>query len=80
MSRNLNDRVESIIEVQEDALRRRLIDILTLALDDRRTAWTLQPGGQYVQPPADPGEQPAGYQERLMRHTRRRVGHPDRAL
>ena len=73
MSRNLNDRVEAIVEVSSEDLRMRILDTLEMALTDRRSAWELHADGRYVQhvpnapdegsgPPPDDG----ALQERLM--------------
>ena len=65
MSRNLNDRVESIVKVRNPTHRERLIDLLRRALRDPRSAWDLQADGQYVQ--RAPTTAPApGLQEQLM--------------
>ena len=56
MSRNLNDRVEAIVEVANDSLRQRILDVLHVALSDRRSAWDLHADGRYIQhtPATDP--------------------------
>jgi len=66
MSRNLNDRVEAIVEVQAPPLRRRVVEILELALADRRTAWELHANGRYVQRTPDTPDA-EGLQDTLMR-------------
>ena len=65
MSRNLNDRVEAVVEVKESQHKDRLTDLLELALSDQRSAWELSPTGRYTQRvPSSPDE--TGLQERLM--------------
>jgi polyphosphate kinase len=72
MSRNLNDRVEAIVEVKQPDLKARVVDILDRALHDRRSAWDLQADGRYVQRVPDTPDAP-GLQEQLMRQARRRT-------
>ena len=65
MSRNLNDRVEAIVEVTDPQHRMRLIGLLDCALHDPCTAWDLRPDGRYVRRrPED--EAALGFQEQLM--------------
>ena len=64
--RNLDDRIEAIVCVEDPALRRRLIHTLRLALEDRRLSWELQPDGRYVQR-MPPPEDAVGFQAQLMR-------------
>ncbi|MGA0420180.1 MAG: polyphosphate kinase 1, partial [Phycisphaerales bacterium] len=49
MYRNLNTRVEVATPVETPPLRRRLWEILQIALDDRRQAWEMRSDGTYVQ-------------------------------
>jgi polyphosphate kinase len=66
MYRNLSARVESITPVQQRPLRQRLWDILQIMLNDRRSAWDMQPDGSYIQrTPRDPSEE-IGAQRILM--------------
>lgn len=46
--RNLEERVEAVVRITDPALKERLHRILTLALDDNRLAWDLQPDGHYT--------------------------------
>ena len=69
----LDDRVETVVPIEDPQLEARLIDILHAALDDRRLAWELRPDGRYVQrQPAEPDEA-IGFQELLMRKSRERA-------
>ncbi len=69
----LDDRVETVVPIEDPRLEARLIDILHAALDDRRLAWELRPDGRYVQrQPAEPDEA-IGFQELLMRKSRERA-------
>ena len=66
MSRNLNDRVESIVEVKDADHKDRLKDVLNRALTDPVSAWELHADGHYVQRvPASP-ETAKGLQEQLI--------------
>jgi polyphosphate kinase len=47
MSRNLIDRVEAIVPVEEPALQEQLQRILDCCLEDRRQSWTLKSDGLY---------------------------------
>ncbi|MBZ0268996.1 polyphosphate kinase 1 [bacterium] len=48
MKRNLNSRVEAIVPVLDDRLRRELDHILDIYADDNASAWDGQPDGTYV--------------------------------
>ena len=70
--RNLDDRVEAVVRVEDPPLRARLIRTLRLALEDRRLAWELQPDGHYAQLMPPPEDAP-GFQELLMRRAAERT-------
>ena len=72
MSRNLNDRVEAVVEVKKPDLKARVVDILDRALSDSRSAWELKSNGRYVQRVPDDPNAP-GLQEQLMHQARRRT-------
>jgi polyphosphate kinase len=70
MFRNLSERVEAAVPIQDRRLRARLWEILEACLDDRRNAWEMREDGTYVQlvPDADgtgPGSD--GTQATMMR-------------
>jgi polyphosphate kinase len=65
--RNLNERVELLVPVQDPALRARLVEVLHWALADNRLAWELGPDGRYLQRRPAPGEPEVSYQTVLMR-------------
>ena len=71
-SRNLEDRVEAVVGVEDERLRERLFRLLRYALEDERSAWELHADGRYVlRRPADPESEAAvGFQERLLQHAR----------
>ena len=71
--RNLEDRVEVIIPIEDPALRKRCRDILQLYFEDRRLAWDLGPDGQYVQRQPTSRDEEDGVQELLMRQARQAI-------
>ena len=74
--RNLEDRVEVIVPVEEPALRQRCLDIMQLYFEDRRLAWDLDSQGQYVQRQPASRDEEEGVQEQLMRWMRREEHDP----
>jgi polyphosphate kinase len=64
--RNLDDRVEATVEIDDPALRARLIRSLEIALRDRRSAWELDPNGVYGLRWPGEGDDQRGCQEILM--------------
>ena len=70
--RNLEDRVEAIVEVDEPALKARLILTLTFALEDRRSVWELRPDGRYLLRTLANGQSVEGFQETLMKSVQAR--------
>jgi polyphosphate kinase len=70
--RNLVERVESVVRIQDPALKRRLTDILELAMSDNRLAWDLtQEGGYRLRMPGR-GEPVRNFHEILMDQARAR--------
>ncbi len=67
MSRNLNNRVEAAVPVEDPALRARLREILDIILADNRQAWDLHSDGVWVQRQPAPDEAPRGTQFEMMR-------------
>ena len=49
MKRNLVSRVEVLTPVEPEGLREELRTVLDVLLEDRRSAWDMQPDGSYVQ-------------------------------
>ena len=49
MTRNLESRVEVLVPIEHEALRRQLHAILEAQLNDQRGAWELQSDGEYIQ-------------------------------
>ncbi len=73
MHRNLDYRVEAITPIRDRAARKRLLDIVSALLADRRDAWRMNADGTYTQltPPSDaPADSPAaiGAFAWFMRH------------
>ena len=55
MRRNLSERVEAAVPIQDRRLRARLWEILEVCLADRRNAWEMQADGTYLQLLPEPG-------------------------
>jgi polyphosphate kinase len=71
MSRNLQNRVEAVVPVEERALRERIWQALQCVLEDRRQAWDLSGDGAYAQrTPRSPEE--IGSQQRLLQLAQQR--------
>ncbi len=60
MRRNLENRVEILVPVEDPALREELRMFLDLQLADRRSAWEMRPDGSYIQLRPEPraGDRP----------------------
>jgi polyphosphate kinase len=67
MHRNLDRRVEVMVEVTDPAAREHLRDTLELAYSDDIVAWELQADGVWVRNPGQPGRPLRDYQDVLMR-------------
>lgn len=65
MSRNLDSRVEVLVPIEGDGLRRELREILDVQLGDQRSAWDMRSDGSYVQ--RQPAGEAPGSQQQLMR-------------
>lgn len=62
MKRNLEHRVEVVTPIESKRLQKRLREILEVQLNDRRSAWDMQPDGEYVQ------RKPSGEDDALGTH------------
>lgn len=71
--RNLEDRVEAIVPVEDPALRQRCMDIMQLYFEDRRLAWDLGPDGRYVQRQPTSRDEEDGVQELLIRQAKQAI-------
>ena len=65
--RNLDERVELVVPVEDPALQQQLIAILNDALADNRLAWDLHADGRYVLRWPDRSEPVRNFHEGLMR-------------
>ena len=66
MKRNLESRVEVVAPVDHPELQRELRQILEVQLNDRRTAWDMQPDGSYVQRMPGESDDPRSSQQILI--------------
>ncbi|MEO0559957.1 MAG: polyphosphate kinase 1 [Bacteroidota bacterium] len=79
MRRNLDDRVEVVVKVEDEVAQSRLHRTLKFCLDDNRQAWDLQPDGRYtLRCPAD-DEPVYAFHDTLMRRARQRTEDDDAA-
>jgi polyphosphate kinase len=72
MKRNLESRVEVVAPVDTPELQRELRQILDVQLNDRRSAWDMQPDGGYIQRAPGEGDDPRGSQQMLIDLAERR--------
>ena len=72
MKRNLESRVEVVAPVEAPELQRDLRQKIEVQLNDRRSAWEMQPDGSYIQRTPAEGEDPRGSQEILIELAERR--------
>ena len=70
MTRNLNGRVETVIPVEDPALKRELDDILTAYEEDNCSVWDCGSDGEYVLRTPAPGEPRREVQEEFIRRGR----------
>ncbi|NGP54753.1 polyphosphate kinase 1 [Thioalkalivibrio sp. XN8] len=73
MKRNLEDRVETVVPVDDPDCQRALREVLDVQLNDRRSAWDMQPDGSYVQRTPGDGDDPRGAQEQLIALAQKRA-------
>ncbi len=72
MKRNLESRVEVVAPVEAVDLRQELRQILDVQLNDRRSAWEMQPDGAYIQRQPGEGDDQRGSQQILIDLVERR--------
>ncbi|MEO0456050.1 MAG: polyphosphate kinase 1 [Cyanobacteria bacterium P01_A01_bin.114] len=70
MPRNLDRRVEAVTPVEDLKIRRALLDILNVSLEDNRQAWDMQPDGTYIQRQPQPDEAERSTHETFMRQAK----------
>jgi len=75
--RNLDDRVEVIIPIEDAILKKQLVRTLHICLTDNRLAWDLHPDGRYVQRRPSNGEVDNGCQAIMQRKTWERTSELD---
>jgi len=73
MRRNLDDRVEAVIEVDQPILRARLIRTLKFALEDQCSAWDLDATGRYTLRMPTGDKEELSFQAKLMQRARDRT-------
>jgi polyphosphate kinase len=73
MKRNLESRVETVVPVDDPDCQRALREVLDVQLNDRRSAWDMQPDGSYVQRIPAENEDPRGAQEQLIALAQKRA-------
>ena len=66
MRRNLDDRVEVIVALEDLDIKERAIQILHAALSDRRSAWTLDSNGRYSLYKGEGIDANSGFQDVMM--------------
>jgi polyphosphate kinase len=66
MKRNLESRVEVVVPVENPELWQSLRQILEVQLNDKRSAWDMQPDGSYSQRRPGPGDDARSAQEILI--------------
>jgi polyphosphate kinase len=67
MPRNLNNRVELAVPIEDPALREEVLDVVELCLADNHNAWDLDSRGVWERRHPAPGELVINAQEELMR-------------
>ncbi|GAB92437.1 RNA degradosome polyphosphate kinase [Gordonia rhizosphera] len=72
MHRNLDRRVEVMVQVRDERLTDELGDMFASALDPRTRCWVLQSDGSWVASPAA-GEEVRDHQRQMIRRRRRRL-------
>jgi polyphosphate kinase len=72
MRRNLSSRIEILVPVEEPDLQERLRNFLDTQLNDKRSAWVMQPDGSYVQRMPDGDDSVRSAHEELIRWTERK--------
>jgi polyphosphate kinase len=70
MYRNLLTRIETVVPIEDRALRVRLWEIFTVMLNDRRQAWEMQSDGSYTQYKPTTPEEEVGTHQKLMALTK----------
>jgi polyphosphate kinase len=72
MRRNLEFRVEALVPVRNSELQRQLQEFMELQLNDKVSAWELQPDGRYLAVTPNPRKGADGCQEKLIKLAEKR--------
>lgn len=72
MKRNLEFRVETLVPVQSEGLRRQLHEFMDIQLNDKVSAWELQSDGCYIPVQRYPGMSEEGCQDKLIKLAEKR--------
>ncbi|AMV73701.1 polyphosphate kinase 1 [Desulfuromonas carbonis] len=72
MRRNLEDRVEVMVPVEDPALQRELEQMFEIQLGDPVSAWEMQADGSYRQRQPESDQQAAGSHQRLIEFTQKK--------
>jgi polyphosphate kinase len=67
MLRNLNSRVEILAPIEAIDIKRRILELFKLMLEDQRQAWDLLPDGSYIQRRPGSISEEEGVHDRLMK-------------
>ena len=73
MQRNLNSRVEAVVPVEDERLKKKVMQVFNLALRDNVKARELSPDGSYHRPGRKPGQRRLNSQERLLELSAKRL-------
>ena len=73
MQRNLNRRVEALVPVEDEHLKRKITQVFDLMLRDNEKARVLQSDGSYVCVKRKPGQKRLNSQERLLELSAKRL-------
>jgi polyphosphate kinase len=76
MKRNLENRVETIVPVLDDAVRREFDRVIEVYESDNTSAWDALPDGRYVRRQPAPGQPPRAVQDEFIRRARERSRSP----
>jgi polyphosphate kinase len=76
MPRNLYNRVELVIPVEDEAIRAEMLDILETSLADTRGCWVLGPDREWVRRHPPEGEEPIDVQQILIDRSSARSAEP----
>lgn len=66
MHRNLHNRVELVVPIYDESIKKKLWDYLEVLRQDNRRAWLLHKDGKYTQLVPAPGEEERGTHEVMM--------------